>query len=232
MPHLFRAFRGFGPRLRYPGRETAVGTLATLVLAITLMAPSLGPGQSALGADPGFLATSGLDRDRGAEQPGAALALNAGFNSLLNPSPEPAATASPAVVVAAVPLSSPMVKPAAAPTAHARLFMVRKPKSVAIITHGGSGWHTDYNVSFYGPKLYGHRTACGLALTTTLVGVANRTLPCGTLVTFRNPANGRTVTAPVVDRGPYVWGRYWDLTGGLCEALQMCHTGTLQWHLH
>ena len=55
-------------------------------------------------------------------------------------------------------------------------------------------------------------------MTKTLVGVAHRTLPCGTKVTFKNPANGRTVTAPVVDRGPYISGRQWDLTGGLCSA--------------
>lgn len=93
----------------------------------------------------------------------------------------------------------------------------------------GSGWHHDGSVSWYGPGFYGHRTACGKALTTSLIGVANRTLPCGTLVTFRNPANGRTVTLPVVDRGPYVAGRQWDLTGGACLALGHCYTGPMDW---
>ena len=68
-------------------------------------------------------------------------------------------------------------------------------------------------------------------MTKTLVGVAHRTLPCGTKVTFRNPANGRTITAKVVDRGPYVSGRDWDLTGGLCLALDHCYTGSLFWKL-
>ncbi|MEO5939405.1 MAG: septal ring lytic transglycosylase RlpA family protein [Candidatus Limnocylindrales bacterium] len=92
-------------------------------------------------------------------------------------------------------------------------------------------WHLDSNVSWYGPGFYGHRTACGYAMTTSLVGVAHRTLPCGTKVTFRNPANGRTVTTKVVDRGPYVTGRDWDLTGGLCLALGHCYTGALYWKL-
>ena len=92
-------------------------------------------------------------------------------------------------------------------------------------------WHYDGNVSFYGPGFYGKRTACGYAMTKSLVGVAHRTLPCGTKVTFRNPANGRTVTAPVVDRGPYVSGRQWDLTGGLCLALGHCYTGAVLWKL-
>jgi len=92
-------------------------------------------------------------------------------------------------------------------------------------------WRLDRNVSWYGPGFYGKRTACGLAMTKTLIGVAHRTLPCGTKVTFRNPANGRIVTAPVVDRGPFVSGRQWDLTGGLCKRLDHCQTGALYWRL-
>ena len=90
-------------------------------------------------------------------------------------------------------------------------------------------WRYDPEISWYGPGLLGHGTACGQTLTKTLVGVAHRTLPCGTLVTFR--ANGHTVTAPVVDRGPYVSGRIFDLTVGLCKKLEHCYTGPIQWRL-
>jgi hypothetical protein len=90
-------------------------------------------------------------------------------------------------------------------------------------------WHLDGNVSWYGPGFYGNRTACGYAMTESLQGVAHKTLPCGTKITFKNPANGRTITVPVVDRGPYVSGRQWDLTGGLCTALGHCYTGSLYW---
>lgn len=90
-------------------------------------------------------------------------------------------------------------------------------------------WRTDRNVSWYGPGFYGKRTACGYAMTESLVGVAHKTLPCGTLITFKNPANGRIVTAPVVDRGPYVAGRQFDLTGGLCLKLGHCYTGSIAW---
>jgi hypothetical protein len=92
-------------------------------------------------------------------------------------------------------------------------------------------WHYDRNVSWYGPGFYGNRTACGQALTTTLQGVAHKTLPCGTKVTFRNPSNGRTISVPVVDRGPYVAGRQWDLTGGTCTYLRACRTGPIEWKL-
>lgn len=90
-------------------------------------------------------------------------------------------------------------------------------------------WRYDPNISWYGPGFYGQATACGQIVTFGLIGVAHRTLPCGTLVTFRNPATGRTVTAPVVDRGPYVTGRQWDMTYGLCHALGHCYTGSIYW---
>jgi rare lipoprotein A len=59
--------------------------------------------------------------------------------------------------------------------------------------------------------------ACGGWLTSSTLGVANKTLPCGTLVTLRYGA--RTVRVPVVDRGPYVEGREFDLTEATKRAL-------------
>ncbi|HAF10838.1 MAG TPA: hypothetical protein DCK98_12270 [Chloroflexi bacterium] len=69
---------------------------------------------------------------------------------------------------------------------------------------------TTVMASYFGPGLYGNRTACGQTLTTTLQGVAHRTLPCGTLVHLAYA--GHDVTVPVVDRGPSVAGREFDLT--------------------
>ncbi len=101
---------------------------------------------------------------------------------------------------------------------------VAKPGSLS-----KSPWHHDRNISWYGPGLYGNGTACGQNLTKTLVGVAHRTLPCGTLITFRY--NGRTLTVPVIDRGPFVSGRTWDLSHGACAKLGHCFTGAIDWKL-
>lgn len=90
-------------------------------------------------------------------------------------------------------------------------------------------WRFDPNISWYGPGFYGSGTACGQRYTRTLLGVAHRTLPCGTLVTFRNPLNGRQITVPVIDRGPYVTGRIWDMSRALCEYLDHCYTGSIEW---
>jgi rare lipoprotein A (peptidoglycan hydrolase) len=101
--------------------------------------------------------------------------------------------------------------------------------AIGSVTAPASGWRRDPEVSWYGPGFYGHRTACGKTLTTTLLGVAHKSLPCGTMVSFRNASNGRTITVPVVDRGPYVAGRSWDLTAATCRAIAHCFTGPLQW---
>jgi rare lipoprotein A len=68
--------------------------------------------------------------------------------------------------------------------------------------------------SWYGG---GGSLACGGALTSSTMGVANKTLPCGTLVTLRY--GDHTVRVPVVDRGPYVEGREFDLTEATKDAL-------------
>ena len=106
-----------------------------------------------------------------------------------------------------------------------------RPPTPSLAPVVATRWHDDPNVSWYGPGFYGGRTACGVAYTTSTMGVANRTLPCGTRVTFRNPANGATITVPVIDRGPYVSGRQWDLSGALCLALDHCYTGEILWRL-
>jgi hypothetical protein len=71
--------------------------------------------------------------------------------------------------------------------------------------------------SWYGPGFYGQRTGCGGRLGYSQLGVAHKSLPCGTKVTFRH--NGRTVTAPVIDRGPYVGNREYDLTAVTAQRL-------------
>ena len=62
-------------------------------------------------------------------------------------------------------------------------------------------WRVSPMVTWYGPGFYGHHTACGQRYSRYIVGVAHRTLPCGTLVEFR--WHGKTAVAPVIDRGPY-----------------------------
>lgn len=80
--------------------------------------------------------------------------------------------------------------------------------------------------SYYGPGLYGGRMACGGTLTPGTIGVAHKGLPCGTKLTFR--LGNRQVDAKVIDRGPYVGGREFDLTAATKARLGFGSTGTVQ----
>ena len=74
---------------------------------------------------------------------------------------------------------------------------------MTVYRQAGASWYYDAG-----------NTACGFH---AQYGVANRTLPCGTKVAFRY--GGRSVTATVDDRGPYVGGRDWDLSQTTAGAL-------------
>ncbi len=82
--------------------------------------------------------------------------------------------------------------------------------------------------SWYGGKtMWGRHTACGQILRPGTIGVANKTLPCGTPVKF--VWRGRSVVAPEIDRGPYVKGRAWDLTAAAAEALEFEGVGRIRY---
>jgi rare lipoprotein A (peptidoglycan hydrolase) len=71
--------------------------------------------------------------------------------------------------------------------------------------------------TLYGPGFYGKRTACGVKLTRSTIGLANRTLRCGEHVSVY--FQGRTLSVPVIDRGPYANGADFDLTMATGRAL-------------
>jgi rare lipoprotein A len=74
------------------------------------------------------------------------------------------------------------------------------------------------HASWYGPGLYGNRLGCGGTLTPGKLGVAHKTLPCFTKLTLRH--RGRTLRVRVIDRGPYVAGREYDLTEATAYRLR------------
>jgi len=79
--------------------------------------------------------------------------------------------------------------------------------------------------SYYGPGLYGGGLACGGTLMPGTQGVAHKTLPCGSKVRLRY--RGRSVVVRVIDRGPYVAGRDYDLTAATKAQLHFPSTGVL-----
>jgi hypothetical protein len=71
--------------------------------------------------------------------------------------------------------------------------------------------------TWYGPDFFGEETACGQTLTRRTVGVAHKTLPCGSKVVIRY--GGRYLRTKVIDRGPFSNGAKWDLTQRAAELL-------------
>jgi hypothetical protein len=76
--------------------------------------------------------------------------------------------------------------------------------------------------TWYG--MLGSQTACGVKLRRSTIGVAHRSLPCGTKVTLKY--GHRFVRARVIDRGPYTKGVRWDLTQGAAKRLHFTGVGS------
>ena len=79
--------------------------------------------------------------------------------------------------------------------------------------------------SWFGPGLYGNGLACGGTLTPSTLGVAHRTFACGSKLTLRY--GNRSVRVRVVDRGPFIAGREFDLTAATKQRLGFGSTGTV-----
>jgi rare lipoprotein A len=81
------------------------------------------------------------------------------------------------------------------------------------------------SASWYGPGLYGNRLGCGGTLAPGRLGVAHKSLPCGSRVTLRH--RGRSLRVRVIDRGPYAGGREYDLTEATARKLRFRGHGAI-----
>jgi len=87
------------------------------------------------------------------------------------------------------------------------------------VPSGGGG--EEGEASWYGPGLYGRKTASGEVLRPGTLTAAHRTLPFGTCLRVTNLENGRVVEVRVNDRGPYAAGRIVDVSETAARALGM-----------
>jgi len=109
----------------------------------------------------------------------------------------------------------------------AALALARRSGSGHPPIPGAVGPYYTSRAAPYGPTPSHRRTACGEAFTPTLEGIAHPTLPCGVKVyiLFR----GHQVLTEVVDRGPTVPGRDFDITKGLADRIGLHGTQSIQW---
>ena len=80
--------------------------------------------------------------------------------------------------------------------------------------------------TYYGPGLYGNRTACGFVLRHRTRGIAHRSLPCGARVPVYR--GGLIAIFPVIDRGPHTRGVQLDLTQAAARKLGLRTTSAVR----
>ena len=90
----------------------------------------------------------------------------------------------------------------------------------------GSGYYTA-RAAPYGPTPAHRRTACNEPFTKRTEGVAHPMLPCGVKIYIR--FHGHEVLTEVVDRGPNVPGRDFDITKALADRIGLHGTQTIKW---
>jgi hypothetical protein len=135
------------------------------------------------------------------------VARSSALTSMLDETAIDSVTLGPRPVGAGAPAASAPTRPAPKPTPKPAPKPRPNPSPPARHGSGPDGtWNVAPIVTWYGPGFYGNRTACGQRYTRTIIGVAHRTLACGTLIEFR--WNGITAVAPVIDRGPYASSAY------------------------
>ncbi|MDF1554706.1 MAG: septal ring lytic transglycosylase RlpA family protein [Deferrisomatales bacterium] len=92
--------------------------------------------------------------------------------------------------------------------------------------HTATGYTEVGRASWYGPGFHGEKTANGETYDMHARTAAHKLLPLGTVVEITDLDSGRTVTARINDRGPFVDGRIIDLSKTLAADLDMLDRGT------
>ena len=82
--------------------------------------------------------------------------------------------------------------------------------------------------SWYGREHHGKRTASGQTFDMNGLTAAHRKLPLGTKIKVTNLENGKTVMLTVNDRGPYVRGRFLDVSHRAAKDLNFAQAGTTE----
>lgn len=81
------------------------------------------------------------------------------------------------------------------------------------------------SASYYAAKFHGRATASGERFDNSAMTAAHRTLPFGSVVRVTNPANGKSVTVRINDRGPFTKGRVIDVSRAAAVELGLIAPG-------
>lgn len=90
----------------------------------------------------------------------------------------------------------------------------------------GGGWYHAVAAPAPTPQRE-RRTACGQTLNAKTVGLAHPTLPCNVKLFIEY--GGKRVLTQVIDRGPYVAGREFQLTRALADKIGLQRIAVIRW---
>lgn len=90
---------------------------------------------------------------------------------------------------------------------------------------GVGGYRQVGTASWYGKFHHGRRTASGARFDMYALTAAHRSLPFGSRIRVTNRANGRSVVLTVNDRGPFVSGRFLDVSYRAARELNFARAG-------
>lgn len=209
-------------------RKANKGSIAALVV-LALIVGTIAP-LAAIGA-PGDSTTIGLGIIKSAPVTTAVSAddklvvddADSGVGALLASAPRLKAPANRVVA----PAPKPAAKPAPAPAPRAAAAPAALAAPAAPVAPAADGDWLSARASWYGPGLYGNRTASGIVLEQDSMVVAHRTLAFGTKIEFSY--NGKTVVATVQDRGPGSRSLEFDLGPGVATALGFGGVATVKY---
>ncbi len=97
----------------------------------------------------------------------------------------------------------------------------------AVVVPGTKNGYYTARAAPYSPTDAHPRTACGRPFLQKTQGVAHPVLPCGVRLYIRY--HGKEVLTQVIDRGPNVPGREFDVTKALANRLGLHGTQTIEW---
>jgi rare lipoprotein A (peptidoglycan hydrolase) len=106
------------------------------------------------------------------------------------------------------------------------LAVTHTSKKSSNLPPAAGDWYTALAAP-YAPSKGNSKSACGVAIGPTTIGVAHPVLPCG--VKLYVEYKGKQVLTQVIDRGHTVPGREFDLTRALARLLHVEGTQTIQW---
>jgi rare lipoprotein A len=107
-----------------------------------------------------------------------------------------------------------------------KLVCVAALSAATLVAAAGTASAQCGKASWYGPGFHGRTTANGERFNQGAMTAAHKSMRFGTKLRVTNKANGKSVVVRINDRGPYIKGRFLDLSKAAAGSIGMIKTGS------